>query len=209
MSLLMRSAMGVAWVLAALLVSGPAQAAGDAARGKHLGYTCLGCHGIPNYRNANPSYRVPRLLGQSPEYIVAALNGYKNGDRSHSTMHAHAASMNDQDMLDIAAYLSGNTLRSEPGRKGNAEPPKAAAVCVSCHGNDGVGISVDYPTVAGQYADYLERALVEYKKGGRKNAVMAGFAAQLSEADIKEIAAYYSKQTPALGTPRRKTNSIF
>ena len=208
MSLSMRSAMGVAWVLVALLVIVPAQAAGNAERGKKLGYTCLGCHGIPNYHNANPSYRVPRLMGQSPEYLVAALNGYKNGDRSHTTMHAHAASMSDQDMLDIAAYLSGAVLRSEPGRKGNAEPPKAAAVCVSCHGNDGVGIAVDYPTLAGQYSDYLERTLVEYKKGGRKNAVMAGFASQLSDADINAIADFYSKQSPTLGTPVRRMTSF-
>ena len=51
----------------------PAQAEGNAAQGKLLGYTCLGCHGVDNYRNAYPSYSVPKLVGQHPEYLVIAL----------------------------------------------------------------------------------------------------------------------------------------
>jgi cytochrome c553 len=60
-----------------------------------------------------------------------------------------------------------------------------------------------YPTLAGQHADYLERALVEYQKGDRKNAIMQSFAAQLSAADIKAIADYYDAQQPALKTEMR------
>ena len=56
-------------------------AAGDAERGKTLSYTCLGCHGIEGYRNAYPSFRVPKLGGQKAEYIVAALQGYRDGLR--------------------------------------------------------------------------------------------------------------------------------
>ena len=59
-----------------------------------------------NYTNVYPSYHVPKLGGQHPEYIVAALKAYKSGDRPHSTMHAQAASLSDQDMADIAAYLT-------------------------------------------------------------------------------------------------------
>ncbi|MCX7059729.1 MAG: c-type cytochrome [Nevskia sp.] len=99
----------VRWGLIALtaaLVCGTASAAGDAAAGKVKAYTCYGCHGIVNYTNVYPSYHVPKLGGQHPEYIVAALKAYKSGERPHSTMHAQAASLSDQDMADIAAYLT-------------------------------------------------------------------------------------------------------
>ena len=99
----------VRWGLIALtaaLACGTASAEGDAAAGKVKAYTCYGCHGIVNYTNVYPSYHVPKLGGQHPEYIVAALKAYKSGDRPHSTMHAQAASLSDQDMADIAAYLT-------------------------------------------------------------------------------------------------------
>ena len=80
--------------------------AADAARGKTLAYTCLGCHGIEGYKNAYPNYSVPKLSGQHTGYLVAALNAYKSGERGHGTMHAQAVSMSDQDMEDIAAAVA-------------------------------------------------------------------------------------------------------
>ena len=83
--------------------------------------------------------------------------------------------------------------------------PKATETCLACHGTNGVGITADYPSLAGQHADYIERALHDYQKGGRKNAVMAGMAATLTKQDIEELARYYSSQTPALETlPKKK-----
>lgn len=81
-------------------------AAGNVEAGRIKANTCMGCHGIPNYNNAYPSYRVPRLGGQHPEYIVAALKEYREGNRPHLTMRAQATNMTDQDMEDIAAYLA-------------------------------------------------------------------------------------------------------
>lgn len=178
--------------------------AGDAARGATVGSTCLGCHGIPNYKNSYPNYRVPRLAGQNPEYIVLALQAYKSQERSHATMHANAFSLSDQQMADIAAFLAGKPLQSNPAAKPVGTAPAAAAVCVSCHGNDGVGITPQYPNLAGQHADYLERALTDYKRGGRKNAVMAGFVGALTNADIKALAEYYSIQKPGLDTSKKR-----
>ncbi|MGB6451251.1 MAG: cytochrome c, partial [Steroidobacteraceae bacterium] len=78
---------------------------GNPARGKVLSQTCLGCHGIAGYRNAYPNYEVPKLWGQSPEYIVAALQEYRAGQRAHTTMHAQASTLSDQDVADIASYF--------------------------------------------------------------------------------------------------------
>lgn len=70
---------------------------------------------------------------------------------------------------------------------------KATALCASCHGADGVtAIDPSYPKLAGQYPDYLARALRDYKTGARKNPIMMGMAATLSNDDIANVAAYYS-----------------
>jgi cytochrome c553 len=204
---------GRVFVMFVLLAAGwltmtpQALAAGDAERGAKLGYTCLGCHAIPNYKNTYPTYSVPKLAGQTPEYIVLALQAYRSKERSHGTMHAQAYSMSDQDMADIAAYFGSAPVKSDPAAKPFGTAPDAAAVCVSCHGNDGIGITPEYPTLAGQHADYLRRSLTDYKRGGRKNAVMAGFAGGLSEADIQALARYYAAQ-PGLTTPSKRVTRL-
>lgn len=95
------------WGLLALVATVlPAHAdGGDIEAGRIKANTCMGCHGIPNYNNVYPTYRVPRLGGQSVKYIEAALKGYRVGDRPHPTMRAQAANLSDQDIADIAAYL--------------------------------------------------------------------------------------------------------
>lgn len=79
---------------------------GDAATGRLLTYTCQGCHGVDGYRNVYPHYHVPKIGGQSREYLVNALHEYKRGTRRHPTMQAQAQSFTDQDIADIAAFLS-------------------------------------------------------------------------------------------------------
>ncbi len=70
---------------------------------------------------------------------------------------------------------------------------KAAQACIACHGADGVkAIDPSYPVLAGQYEDFLVRALTDYKSGARKNAIMAGMAAPLTKEEIANLAAYYS-----------------
>ena len=77
---------------------------------------------------------------------------------------------------------------------------KAKEVCAACHGMDGNAPTPDYPRLAGQHRDYLEKALRDYKSGARKNAIMAGFAAGLSPRDIENVAAYYHAQPAVLAT---------
>jgi len=186
---------------AAQAAPAPAPLQGDAHRGRELSYTCLGCHGIDGYRNAYPDYSVPKLEGQNPEYLSSALHDYRKGDRSHLTMHSQASELSGQDIADIAVFFAGKPLSGSGKAQGTV--PKAAMVCVSCHGQDGVAIAPMYSSLAGQHQDYLVRALEEYQNGGRKNPVMKGLAASLKPADIAEIAAYFSALTPALKTEPR------
>ena len=100
----MRSvALAVLPLLLSLPVTGLAE--GDVRAGRDKAYTCMGCHAVEGYRNAYPSYRIPRLGGQHAEYIVSALKAYQSGDRQHATMQALAATLDEQDMQDIAAYF--------------------------------------------------------------------------------------------------------
>ena len=84
----------------------PVPAAGNAANGKQLTFTCQGCHGVVGYKNVYPTYHVPKIGGQSPQYLLNALTEYKQGKRKHPTMQAQAESFSDQDIADIAAFLS-------------------------------------------------------------------------------------------------------
>ena len=83
-----------------------AQSQGDAARGRQIAYTCQGCHGVTGYKNAYPNYHVPKIGGQSEVYLVNALTEYREGKRKHPTMQAQAESFSEQDVADIAAYLT-------------------------------------------------------------------------------------------------------
>ncbi len=92
-----------------ILATGPAVAAGDSEAGRGKAFTCMGCHGVPSYTNAYPTYHVPRLGGQHAAYMVAALQAYKNGQRDHKTMQAQVSNLTEQDMQDIAAYFESRT----------------------------------------------------------------------------------------------------
>lgn len=83
-----------------------AEGADAVERGRQLAYTCQGCHGIAGYKNAYPNFHVPKIGGQSRQYLVNALQEYKAGNRSHPTMQAQAESFSDADIAYIAAFLS-------------------------------------------------------------------------------------------------------
>jgi cytochrome c553 len=87
--------------------------AGDVKAGREKAYTCTGCHGVVGYKNAYPSYHVPKIAGQNEVYLVNALTAYRAGERQHPTMQAQGESMTDQDIADIAAYLSQTSEESK------------------------------------------------------------------------------------------------
>jgi cytochrome c553 len=173
----------------------------DIARGAQLAYTCMGCHGIENYKNAYPKYSVPKLGGQQAAYMVAALEGYDSGARWHPTMRGFASGLSSQDRADLAAWFSlsaAAAMNAEPV----GTPPEAAATCVACHGKSGVGTMDEYPNLAGQHADYLAQALNDYRLGRRKNPIMQPFAQQLTPDEIHALAEFFASQK-GLKTPQR------
>jgi cytochrome c553 len=89
------------------------------------------------------------------------------------------------------ALLVASTCASASG---DAEAGKTKSVpCQACHSQDGnATVDPQYPRLAGQYRDYLAKALHEYKQGERKNPIMTGFSATLSDQDIEDLAEYFS-----------------
>jgi len=100
--------------------------------------------------------------------------------------------MNRHRIALVAALLA---LSPAAFAKGNPEAGKAKSTpCQACHGPAGISASPEFPHLAGQHADYLFTALRHYKLGKRKNAIMAGQVANLSEADMRDLAAFYASQ---------------
>lgn len=94
-------------------------------------------------------------------------------------------------MIALAGLaVAGNALAGGDAAKGKEK----SAICGTCHGADGnTPIMPEYPRLAGQPDDYLEKALRDYKSGKRKNPLMAPMAQNLSKQDIKDLAAYFSR----------------
>jgi len=188
------------------LCSSSAQAVGSPADGAKKFYTCVGCHGIDDYKNAYPDYGVPKLRHQHAAYIISALQEYKSGERPHPTMHAQASSLSDQDIEDIAAYLQG-VESVKPSAKNEGAVPAQVAPCAACHGENGLGVDAPLspkpPVLAGQHVSYLEQALTTYRNGRRKNVVMDGMAQLLkTDEDVKIVAAYFASQPSPLATAK-------
>lgn len=102
------AAMSLAFALPTL-----AAEAGDAAAGAEKKSMCAGCHGISGYHTAYPEvYKVPKIGGQHPAYIVKALMAYKSGQRAHPSMRAIAASLSEKDMADLAAYYGAGDSKT-------------------------------------------------------------------------------------------------
>ena len=107
-------------------------------------------------------------------------------------------------LLTAAAALTLAQVLAQPAAHaaGDVDAGRTkSAPCAACHGPDGNSPSGAFPIIAGQYADYLARALLEYKLGERTNPIMAGFAATLSDEDRADLAAFYASQKSPLYTP--------
>ena len=192
-------------LLVAMAASGVVSnvAAQDAKAGEQKAAMCIGCHGIPGYQASFPEvHKVPMISGQGDKYIIAALTGYKKGERKHPTMRGIAGSLSDKDMADLAAFYSTHAPGITPVAAKPAREPSAQVTellkkgnCISCHGdNFSKPIDASYPKLAGQHADYLYVALKSYQGGnsvvGRGNAIMGGMVKPYSLSELKAMAQY-------------------
>ena len=94
-------------------------------------------------------------------------------------------------LLIIAAAMAAGPVAHAADPAAGKEKAK---VCAACHGENGISQAPDFPKLAGQYNDYLVRAMNDYKTGARKNPIMAGQVANLKKEDIADLSAYFASQ---------------
>ena len=97
--------------------------------------------------------------------------------------------------LVLSALFAGLIPAAQAAGDATAGKTLADERCQACHGADGNSADPQYPRLAGQHADYLVRALSDYKSGARSNPIMSGFAAGLSEQDMKDLAAWFASHS--------------
>jgi cytochrome c553 len=176
---------------------------GSAEAGRAKAGTCAACHG-PDGRSLAGEW--PHLAGQHADYIVRQLEAFKAGERQEVTMRPFALPLNEQDMLDLAAYFSQQAPprgTADPDLAGLGEriyrggiPERGVAACIACHGPSGKGNPLAlYPRVSGQQAPYVVNTLLAYASGERRsdapvNQMMRNIAALLREDEMRALASY-------------------
>jgi cytochrome c553 len=193
-----------AWLLSLHCVS--VSAAGNPEAGKEKSALCQGCHG-PDGNSLSPEW--PNLADQHAGYIRKQVTNFQKGERQDPTMSSMVIGLSKEDIADIAAYFSSQSLQATEadakaasdialGKKiykgGNTYNHVPA--CAGCHGPNGVGNEPAlFPRIAGQKIDYLIKTLNDFRAGNRANdpnEIMRNIAAKLSEREIKAVAAYAS-----------------
>jgi len=180
---------------------------GDPAKGQSVANKiCAACHGQDGN---SPTPANPKLAGQIPGYIRKQLSNFKSVDgnkpeRTNPIMGGMAANLSEENIRDVAAYYSAQipklgvaknedapTLGRSIWRGGDAS--RGLPACAACHGATGAGLPVQYPRLAGQYAEYSEAQLKAFRSGDRRNdpnRVMQTIASRMSDQEILAVAGY-------------------
>ncbi|MCP4432957.1 MAG: cytochrome c4 [Gammaproteobacteria bacterium] len=195
-------------------ISNIAVAAGNPEVGKTKSAACVACH-MPDGNSVMPEW--PKLAGQLPLYLVSQLKAFKSGERVNAVMAPMVKPLSEQDMEDIAAYFSSQTITAgvaDQGqmavgeklyKKGEFYTPLTA--CIGCHGMDGQGNrtwedtmsippTVLAPAIGGQHAAYLVNQLQTFRSGERNNdvgQVMQKIAQQMSNEQINAVSQYITQ----------------
>lgn len=156
---------------------------------------CVKCHGEDGNSTASG---MPNLTAQHPEYFVASMNAYVDGDRNHKLMKRLVSNLDEQTIASMAVFYAVQPpSRSETVGEGDIEAGRAAAEnCANCHGADGNASGADMPTLAGQDARYFGKAMDAYRDGSRRHEKMFEAVSELSDEDIANLATFYASQEP-------------
>jgi cytochrome c553 len=188
-----------------------AATAGSAEAGAAKGATCLACHGL-NGNSVNPEW--PVIAGQNANYLAEQITLIRDGKRPNLLMSPLVKDLSNQDILDLAAYFSGQTPvghEADPsywkaGEKlyRGGDTARGIPACMACHGPVGRGNpAAGYPALRAQYAVYSVKQLTDYagearytkdEKGrvqaGPNSQMMLTIAARLSAEDRRNLASY-------------------
>ncbi|WP_263769690.1 c-type cytochrome [Propionivibrio soli] len=179
----------------------------DLAKAKSIAESvCVACHGADG-NSQTPAN--PILAGQGADYLFKQLSDFKAADskapvRNNPIMVGMAAPLSVEDMKSLAAYFSQQKVKPSAAsddklvatgralwRKGDFE--RGVPACAGCHGPAGAGIPAQYPRLAGQYAEYTETQLKNFRSEERSNdpeRTMRTIADKLSDKQIKALSDY-------------------
>jgi cytochrome c553 len=169
---------------------------GDPSRGVTA---CLTCHG-PKGQSAVATW--PKLSAQHAAYTAKQLKNFKEGTRANPVMMGMAATLTEQDMQNIGAYLAKQPLSQGVAQNKNTIElgqsiyrggiaAKGVPACAACHSPTGAGIPAQYPLLGGQWADYTNAQLLAFREGVRKNSSqMTTIATKLSDQEMKAVSDY-------------------
>lgn len=184
-------------------LSAPAVDAAQLARGRKLAQSCAACHGIDGNATA-PQF--PKLAGQTASYLERELERFRapgpgaRAPRVSPVMNPIAQSLSAQERSDLAAYFASQAIKPALAPSA-AELPLGAQIwrggiadrtvpaCAACHGADGHGIPPLYPSLAGQWSQYLMSQLHAFRDGSRDDhGPMHDIASRMTDAQIRDVA---------------------
>jgi cytochrome c553 len=160
---------------------------------------CITCHG-PKGQSAIGTW--PKLSAQHAAYTAKQLKNFKEGTRANAIMMGMSMPLNDQDMANIATFLSQqapsqgvaqskDTIQLGQSIYRGGIAAKGVPACAACHGPTGAGIPAQYPRMGGQWAEYNTAQLLAFREGTRKNSSqMTTIATKLSDQEMKAVADY-------------------
>jgi cytochrome c553 len=181
---------------------------------------CSNCHGARGEGNA--AVGAPRLAGQPAHYLARQLDGYADGRRGHPVMSPIAKGLSPEQRATLAVFYSEQSVPAKPatgsstsarGQVLAAKGDEARRVqgCANCHGPGGIGFGGVTPYLAGLDRRYLDAALREWREGKRRtdpSLQMNQIGKNLSDSDIKALAAYYASQrSPPPSAGRERTEA--
>ncbi|MDO8413970.1 MAG: c-type cytochrome [Gallionellaceae bacterium] len=174
---------------------------GDPVAGKDKSELCQGCHGEDGN---SVETSIPKLSGQYAKYVAKQLRNYQAGKRSHAIMSAMAATMDDTDLADIAAYFASQNKMKGKGSNSsnrigknlflNGDIDRNIVACINCHGVDGKGKAPNislFPVIGGQHKSYLLKELNKFREGARSNSpggIMSIMTETMSDAELEALA---------------------
>jgi len=161
----------------------------NASAGTELSASCAGCHGQDG--NSTDA-KVPSLAGQSANYLLSAINSYKeNGSRNHEDMKNAVQDLDASAIRNLAQYYAQLAPTSKKPRLPEA-PNVIADRCDRCHGDSGASPDPGKPRIAGQRQSYIVSSLLAYKNGTRANSMMQKMSKDLWLVEIDAIATHYA-----------------
>jgi len=174
----------------------PAQAtpADAMAAGRTAAAACAACHG-PDGNASTPG--MPSLAGQHRDYLIAAMQSYKDETRKHAVMNAQMSAVDAITVQNLATFYAAQPVRAQDRKvTGDAAAgERLSAGCGGCHGLRGHTLDARTPALAGQDSQYLVASMKAYRDGSRRHDEMKAMLAPISDAQLGHIAAYYAAQT--------------